>query len=263
MTLLTTDPVPVLATGRPIIFYTPHQDDETLWMGTVIAHHALVGREVHIVSVTDGSTSTIRTALNGEAPNGYWPAGWHYPERESIPHLDPPAFAAARDAELVDACDLLGVTEVHTDWAVPLVGGGSLTRGANIGVPEAEELILHFAAQYPDAGHYTTWWGDTDVNHANIGQALHNLAVVTDPARRIVDRRWLVRAGQAPVGSELYALPANLTVSITGMVRSAIKAYSAWAPRAGRYAIGYHSVLANFLDIEDSGGKTDRIVKNP
>ena len=254
------DPVPESA-GRPIFFYTPHQDDETLWMGTVIAHHALVGREVHVVSVTDGSTSKIRDALNGEITNGYWPAGQHYPIRESIPYLDPPAFAAARDEELIDACAELGVTELHTKWAVPLADGSTLTRGANISVTDAESLIHDFALRYPDAGHYTTWWGDIDANHAAIGQALHNLAVTTDPARKVIDRRWLVRSGQTPAGSELYTLPSTLADTINGMVRSAVQSYAAWAPRAGRYAIGYHSVPANFFDIED--GKTDRIVKNP
>jgi len=256
-----TDPVPELATGRPIIFFAPHQDDETLWMGTVIAHHALVGREVHVVSVTDGSTSTVRAALNGEKDNGWWPAHDHYPGREDIPYLSPAAFAAARDQELIDACTLLGVTEVHLDWSVPRADGTSLTRGANISVAEAEELIHSFALRYPDAGHYTTWWGDTDPNHAAIGQALRNLALTTDPARKVIDRRWLVRSGQAPAGSELYTLPADKADTINGMVRSAVKSYAAWAPRAGRYAIGYHSVPANFLDIED--GKTDRIVKQP
>lgn len=260
MTTAAADPVP-LATGRPIIFYTPHQDDETLWMGTVIAHHALVGREVHVVSVTDGSTSSIRDSLNGLESNGWWPAGNHYPAREGIPYLSPAAFAAARDEELIDACALLGVTELHIDWTVPLADGTTLTRPANIDVPQAEELILHFAEAYPDAGHYTMWWGDTDGNHKNIGKALWNLATTTDPARRIVDRRWLVRTGQNPVGSELYGLPADKADTINGMVRSAVKAYDAWAPRAGRYAIGYHSVPSYFLDIED--GKTDRIVKNP
>jgi len=258
------DPVPEAA-GRPIVFYTPHQDDETLWMGTVIAHHALVGREVHVVSVTDGSTSAIRNCLNGEEANGWWPARDHYPYREQIPYLDPNAFAAARDQELIDACAELGVADgnVHLDWQVPLADGTTLTRGANISVPQAEAMIHHFAAAYPDAGHYTMWWGDTDPNHANLGQALRNLALTSDPARKIVDRRWLVRTGQNPAGSELYVLPSTLADTINGMVRAAVKAYAAWAPRVGRYAIGYHSVPTYFADIDDSGGKTDRIVKQP
>lgn len=255
------DPVPTATTGRPIIFYTPHQDDETLFMGTVIAHHALVGREVHVVSATDGSTSTIRDALNGQDSNGWWPTSEHYPIRQRIPYLTPAAFAAARDEELVDACAELGVTELHTDWAVPLADGTSLTRGANISVEQAEELIHHFAVAYPDAGHYTMWWDDSDPNHKNLGRALRNLALTSDPARKIIDRRWLVRSGQNPVGSELYVLPSTLADTINQMVRCAIKPYEAWAPREGRYAIGYHSVPAFFLDIED--GKTDRIVKQP
>lgn len=255
------DPVPVAPSGRPIVFYTPHQDDDVLWMGTVIAHHALVGREVHVVSVTDGSTSKIRHALNGEDDNGWWPAGRHYPDREQIPYLTPEAFAAARDEELIDCCALLGVTELHLDWSVPLADGSTLTRGANIDVPDAEALILHFESLYPGAGHYTTWWGDTDDNHKNIGQALHNLAVTTDPARKIIDRRWLVRSGQNPAGSELYVLPANLADTINGMVQSAIQSYRSWAPRVGRYGIGWAGVQVYFEDI--ANGKTDRIVKNP
>jgi LmbE family N-acetylglucosaminyl deacetylase len=256
-----TDPVPELATGRPIIFYTPHQDDETLFMGTVISHHALADREVHVVCATDGSTSAIRDALNGEDTNGYWPAGQHYPGRENIPYLDPAAFAAARDQELIDACALLGVTELHTDWAVPLADGGTLTRGANISVAQAEALMLHFKGLYPTAGHYTMWWGDTDQNHKNLGTALRNLALTTDPARLITDRKWLVRSGQTPAGSRLYTLPTDKANTINGMVRSAVEPYAAWAPRAGRYAIGYHSVTPFFADIED--GKTDRIVDQP
>lgn len=260
---MATDPVPVAQTGRPIIFFTPHQDDETLFMGTVIAHHALVGREVHIVSATDGSTSTIRNTLNGQESSGYWPAGQHYPEREDIPYLDPAAFAAARDEELIDACGELGVADanLHLDWSVPLGDGTTLTRGANISVPQAEELILHFKGLYPTAGHYTMWWGDTDQNHKNLGQALRNLALTTDPARLITDRKWLVRSGQTPAGSRLYTLPTDKADTINGMVRSACMPYSAWAPRAGRYAIGYHSVTPFFTDIED--GKTDRIVDQP
>lgn len=247
-----TDPVPEFATGRAIIFYAPHQDDETLFMGQVIAHHALVGRDVHVVLGSDGSTSAMRDSLNGLEPNGYW-GGDHYPIRQKIPYLDPAAFAAARDQELIDACAELGVPDgnVHLELG---------TRGSTIDVPGAEALILKYEAMYPGAGHYTMWWGDIDTTHKNLGQGLRNLATSLDPARKLDDCRWLVRAGQT-AGEPYVISDTGKAATARHMARCAAKAYAAWVPRAGRYAIGYHSVASLFEHVENEA--PNRIVKTP
>ncbi len=245
-----TDPVPA-PTGRRLYLYSAHQDDETLWSGQIISHHTLVGREVHIILGTDGSTSAMRDALNGDDSNGWW-GGYHYPAREGIPApLSTADFAAARDREMVQAARQLGVTpdRVHlrTD-----------TRTANITVADAKALILANEAATPGAGHYTTHWGDTDPNHAALGQALRELAL----AGAVSDARWVVRRSQigTVTGAVEYVLPAAYAAQARFMAKNATRCYSAWAPPEA-YAIGYHSVQAD-MDWAASGA-SNWIVKNP
>ncbi|MEU4256256.1 PIG-L family deacetylase [Streptomyces fradiae] len=245
------DPVPLTATGRPFVFYTAHQDDESLWAGQVIAHHALVGREVHIVLGSDGSTSAIRHALNGNEPNGWW-GGYHYPQREGIPApLSYSDFAAARDRELLRAAAQLGVPEGRVHLRVP-------ERSSSVTVAEAERLILQYEALHPGAGHYTTHWTDPDPTHAALGQALRNLVV----AGTITDGRWVVRRSQIGkvAGAVEYVVPSTYAAQARHMARSACRAYGAWAPPES-YAIGRHSVPVD-LDWAESGA-ANVIVKTP
>ncbi|MCQ9178743.1 PIG-L family deacetylase [Streptomyces sp. IBSBF 2953] len=245
-----TDPVPA-PTGRRLYLYTPHQDDETLWSGQIIAHHALVGREVHIVLGTDGSTSAMRDALNGDEANGWWGSS-HYPAREGIPApLSPADFAAARDRELLQAAAQLGVPAARVNLRTD-------TRTANITVAEAKALILANEALTPGAGHYTTWWGDTDPNHSALGTALRELAL----AGQVTDARWVVRRsqiGSAPGATE-YVVPTAYLGQARLMAKCATRCYGAWAPPEA-YAIGYHSVQTD-MDWAASGA-SNWIVKTP
>ncbi|MEV1063369.1 PIG-L family deacetylase [Streptomyces sp. NPDC050263] len=249
-----TDPVPATPTGRPWIWYEPHQDDLALWFPKGAAHHALAGRDTHLVSATDGSTSVIRAALNGEADNGWW-GGYHYPAREGIPApLSPDDFAAGRDRELLHAAPQLGIrrANVHLELG---------TRGAAITVAQAEALIRRYEDLYPGAGHYTMHWLDTDPTHAALGQALRNLAL-SEPGT-FADCRWVVRTSQAATipGAVEYVVPAALQAQAFHMARSSAKCFGAWAPEQGMYAIGQHSVPADFAAV--GAGRSEWIVKTP
>lgn len=247
------DPVPAPATGRPVIFYTPHQDDETLFMGQAVAHHALAGRQVHVVCGSDGSTSRIRNALNGTEGNAWW-GGFHYPSREWYSTLSTTDFAEARDRELVAACGQLGVQPGNLHLEVG-------TRSSTLTVAQAEALIRRYDDLYPDAGHYTMWWGDHDPTHSALGTALRNLALA-DPGK-FNDCRWMVRTDQiATSGSVQYTLPATSAATIRQMARRAGWAYRSWAPQQGLYAIGYHSVGPSYFD-EVERGDALWIVKQP
>lgn len=247
------DPVPAAPTGRPVIFYTPHQDDETLFMGQAIAHHALAGRDVHVVLASDGSTSRMRDALNGLEVNGWW-GGSHYPAREFYSLLSQTDFGEARDRELVAACGQLGAQpgNVHLE-----VG----TRGSSISVPEADALIRRYDDLYPDAGHYTMHWDDTDPTHSALGTALRQMAL-SEPGK-FNDCRWMVRTDQiASSGSVPYALPSATAASIKQMARRAGWCYRSWAPQQGMFAIGYHSVGPSYFD-EVERGDLNHVVKTP
>lgn len=46
--------------GPPAIFYTPHQDDESLGMAGAIVEHIEAGRPVFLVLLTDGKPSACK-----------------------------------------------------------------------------------------------------------------------------------------------------------------------------------------------------------
>lgn len=244
------DPVPA-PTGRVMTFYTPHQDDETLWAGKVISHHCQVGRDVRIKLATDGSTSAIRDALNGVTPNGWW-GGYHYPSREGIPApLSPADFAAARDRELIQAARALGVTPDRVDLRLA-------DRGANITVAQAKTLILAQEAAYPASGHYTTHWTDPDPNHAALGEALRELALDGS----VTDARWVVRRSQigSVAGAVEYVVPSPYDTVAKFMTLAATRCYGAWCPPEA-YAIGEHSVHTDMAWA--ASGASNWIVKTP
>lgn len=247
------DPIPA-ATGRAVVVYVAHQDDETLWFWMMIAHHVLAGRTVIIVLGTDGSTSTIIKSINGETSNGWW-GGYHYPAREQYPApLSPQQFAEARDREFVNAGVQLGVRVENVRLEIG-------TRKSTISVTEAEQLIRRYQAEYPDAGHYTHWWGDTDPNHSAMGTALRNLAL--EEPDKFFDCRWMVRRTQGPTapGAVEYVVPSTLKAQVLHMGRCAAQAYSAWGPLQNLFAIGYHSVPSEFAAVEQ--GQSTWIVKQP
>ncbi|TDB72941.1 PIG-L family deacetylase, partial [Actinomadura sp. KC216] len=223
----------------------PHQDDETLWMGQVIARHALAGREVHVVLVSNGASSGARAMVNGDADSNWW-GGYHYPPREGYAPLSLGDFAAARTRELVAACAQLGVPaeRVHlgrADTPAPTTADlpGTITAGWATQV--LQSWAAHFAPEWSSVGHYTTWWGDDHQDHAALGAALRTLNTQTPAA--FGDARWLVKPEQrTAAGAGVYGLPPASAAAIVQMARRAGWCYRAWQPRAGCYAIGYHSV---------------------
>jgi len=246
------DPVPEAA-GRPWIWYEPHQDDLSLWFPQGVSHHVLAGREVHIVSASDGSTSKILKAINGEESNGWW-GGFHYPYREGIPApLSPDDFAAARDRELLQAAAQLGVRQENVHLELD-------RRKSSITVAEAEALIRRYEDLYPGAGHYAMHWTDPDPTHAALGTALRNLALYESATFK--DCRWVVRASQVGTvaGAVEYIVPASLKAQTFHMARCAAKAFGAWDPPY-LYAIGQHSVPSDFAAVGQ--GRSEWIVKTP
>jgi LmbE family N-acetylglucosaminyl deacetylase len=235
-----TDPVPATPTGAPVVFYTPHQDDETLFMGQVIARHALANREVHVVLVSNGSTSGARGLINGD-DDSYWWGGYHYPPREGYAPLTAADFADARTRELVAACAQLGVpaSRVHLGRA-DAPAATTMDLPTTISTTWATQVMqswaAHFAALgWSSVGHYTMWWGDNHSDHAALGSALRTWAPP--------DRRWLVKPEQASAaGAGQYGLPSSSAAMIRQMARRAGWCYRSWQPAAGCFACGYHSV---------------------
>ncbi|WP_141579650.1 PIG-L deacetylase family protein [Actinomadura sp. WMMA1423] len=239
------DPVPANPTGKPIVFYSPHQDDETLFMGQAIAHHALAGREVHVVLLCNGALSGARAMLNGTASSGFW-GGYHYPPREGYAPLSEDDFGLARTREFVAACAQLGVPaeRVHLGRAdAPAATSADLPDGISTSwaTDVMQSWATRFAAEgWPSVGHYTMWWGDNHADHAALGNALKSLRSSAPAA--FVDARWLVKPEQASAaGAAAYTISATYSAMAVQMARRAGWCYRSWQPPAC-YAVGYHSV---------------------
>jgi LmbE family N-acetylglucosaminyl deacetylase len=248
---MATDPVP-LPTGRPIVFYSPHQDDETLFMGQVIAHHALVGREVHVVLATNGETSGALAEINGTAPDPGWWGGYHFPTREGYAPVSRDEFGRARSREFAAASRQLGVMAANIHFGLP--GQTHDNLPPRIDVAAAESLMVawaeHFTATGRDqVGHYTMWKGDPNPHHAALGQALQNEN--NAHPQWFGDARWLVKPEQATAArASVYRVPAAHQANAVAMARRAARCYTAWAPAQGMYAIGRHSVPAYFAQVD-------------
>lgn len=241
---------------RPLIVYAGHQDDAELWSWLIIVHHLMVGRRVIVVLATDGSTTSALHMLTGTRASGWWPTNWHRPDTEGYEPPTVDQLVASRDAEMVDSCLQLGIApediRLETEWRQPTL------------TPErARELILRYHQQYPDAGHYATWWGDTDPAHAALGEALRGLA----RDRTLTDARWVVRRTQATsaeaiaAGAVQYTAPDDVKAEALRRARAAMECYRAWAPRAGRYAVGYHSVSTEMEHVRQ--GAPNWIIRTP
>lgn len=198
-----------------VVFYIPHQDDETLTFGTAIMNHVMGGHNVHVVLLTDGSASGVRTDLG-------------------MTELE---FTEARNREFEKALNIYGVKPENIDYRN--IKDGTLT------VAKTDAIIREYEAKYPLAKHKAFSWTDAHVDHKNSGQALKNLLT----AGILTDARFYVRRGDNPVGltltTEAYNalhLPFYLAVSAS---------YKLINDRLGFYGIGYKSVPTSFDSFEE------------
>lgn len=225
---------PMTATGRRVYFVAPHADDDTISMGWAASHHAREKRRLSFVLGSTGATTGALDDINGDVDSAWW-GGRHFPDREEYERLTPAGIALARDAEFMDACALLGAVpgEIHLEREL---------RVDSPDVDDARKILLKYRELDPDAGFYTMHWLDSDQTHRAFGEALLDLH--TESPADWLDVRWMVRESQAGTiaGAQQYPVPATQYAACKIMIQQAARAYSAWAPQQGRFAVGYHSV---------------------
>ncbi|MBH8601155.1 PIG-L deacetylase family protein [Thermoactinomyces sp. CICC 23799] len=238
--------------SRPVIFYAPHADDETLNMGITIAEHVAAGRPTHVVLMTHGRVTGALNAINGTTYSGYWKAT-HNPEIEGYVPLTKDTLAEARINEFNHACGQLGVPPEHRhiEYLDNLATGETLTYN------EAKAVIKKYINLYPDADHYTLSYHDIHPDHANVGQALldlYNDGRIQYYVRFIISmatRTDYENRGATIPGGGWKDVPTDDTIKQKAI--NACRCYAAWAPSLGAYAVGYHSVAGQF----------DKFVANP
>lgn len=141
----------------PAFFFSPHQDDEVLFMGAAIRQHVLAGRKVYVVLLTDGGSS-----------------------RYCIPQYGTrAACTAARDKEFIN-----GVTSMGAE---PIIRADRMIDGT-LTVAYAKSVILEYYATYPTGSFKTMSEFDASPDHSNLGKGL--------AAANIVDSRWYIKRSE-------------------------------------------------------------------
>ena len=80
----------------PVIFYSPHQDDETIGMGASIAEHVRIGRPVYVVLLTNGANENMLNFLKS------------LNSKSTMQDV-----INARNNEFIAACKALGVHKIY------------------------------------------------------------------------------------------------------------------------------------------------------
>lgn len=154
-------------TGYPVVFFTPHQDDEVLSMGAAIRQHVLAGRQVWVVLLTDGGASAacpVKYATRAEC-------------------------VAERDKEFTAGVYNMGATPTIRSDRMP---DGLLSADY---VKRVVEEYYNYGTGYKNASFKTMSESDDHPDHAAAGQGLRAAVGPTDKRFYIKESQWSTHAG--------------------------------------------------------------------
>ncbi|MFL5493459.1 MAG: PIG-L deacetylase family protein [Gemmatimonadales bacterium] len=213
---------------RPAVFFSPHQDDESLGMSGSIAVDVAAGRQVFLELMTGGQESAARATLANGRRDSWHPGAHTYP-------LTVAQFSLARTKEFLDAAARLHVTGVFLNgFEENHLTTEEVTRRVNFWKRwGGDGLSLHGTAGAEDPGSATT---GPHPDHVAVWMALDQSGV-----RDITGH--LIYQYRTHLGT--YDERVDYT-GVCGARQNALAAYKVWDPSQGRYGIGYHSVRTLF-----------------
>lgn len=203
-----------VGTGHNVIYYIPHQDDETLTFGSSIYSHIQAGHKVHVVLLTDGSGTVVGKRLG----------------------LDKETLVDARNREFYKALGVLGVRDANIHLM-------NFTDG-ELTIKQAKDTMKFFERKYPNASHKTYTYTDWHSDHRNAGLALKELS----DEGIIGDARYYVRRGEKPEGKHL--MRSNYKEEHFPFLLAASRSYNIKNEKIGMYGIGWESVPNSFKNME-------------
>ncbi|MCQ6278656.1 cell wall-binding repeat-containing protein [Bacillus sp. EB600] len=203
--------------SKPVIFYSPHADDELLAAGAGIDFYLNKGFDVHVVLMTDGEASDV------------------YKKLQSIyPDMTLDEFGEARVREFKDAVSRLGVKDsnIHI-YNYPDSG---------LTVENVKSVILEFENKFPGAEHRALSFEETHSDHLATGIALNDLYW----SGKVKNARFYISPYLQNQINGFYLKPIS-----PGNLLDALYAYKLYNPDEGRYSIGYLSVPELFNTVEN------------
>lgn len=228
------------ASGKPALFYAPHQDDDAIGLAGSILEHKAAGRPVYLVLVSKGENSGLAQYMNEgachlgsrcAAPGHQHSLGWPTDGTSKV--------VAARTAEFMASAKAIGVTKVinlklpddaYTDASYPKF------------VDAVTAKVKALADQYPGASHkFAAGWLDRTATHKACSDAAYRLmndGILTDV--RFNHIYAYILPYEKRTGKASYVL--DIPSPHMAIKRNAIYAYNTWDPDRNLYALGYHSV---------------------
>ena len=215
-----------------VIYYIPHQDDEILSMGAALRRDIVKGKEVYILLLSDGSTSSIFEPINERL------------EEEGYPTLTREEFSKARTREMKKSLEELGFN-LDNFYETNIIDDGSVTP--EVVYEEGNKLIQKLnGGKY----HHKTL-GDFEFEEN--GTHLASFKGVKKIAEESGDPASFF---YGVLVEKLEPLPKNKikpeTKEDLERIEKALNSYNRWDPKNGFYAIGYQSVRYAFdRELED------------
>ncbi len=229
----------MLFSRKTFLYFIPHQDDELLSMGADICNNVLHHHNVHVILCTDGSKSSVRTALsNGKSCT-------HHKGTHSY-DISTEEFIEARDSEFLDSCRAMGLPKAKIHITGRRGVDGELT------VAQAESIIKFYLILYGRSATVCTFSHTNGKNqhadHQTLGKAANNML-----QRGVINE---LRLFVEPYHYDEIADNARMIPVAPTFVRAvnrahnriseAVACYSLWAPEKNRFAVGFHSVHKDF-----------------
>ena len=215
-----------------ILYFAPHQDDEVLSMGIGISESTKLC-DTHVILCTDGSKSSVRGVLNNNkiCPHHFGRHRYELSEEE---------FILARDKEFYESCNHLGVKyeNIHIYK--------NRTIDGELSIEKSRDIINVYLEMHPNAKVRTiTPFGceSQHLDHKNLGLA----ALELYREGKIEDLEFFV---EPYFSDEFKDINKDINLEIKTVkddnVLKASMSYRVWNPKAGRYAVGYHSTRRYF-----------------
>ena len=225
--------------SRYVFYFSPHQDDELLNLGTAMCKDIDAGREVFCVLCTDGGASGARRLI-GNCGGCQWHEGAHdHP-------LTVAAFSAARDREFTASCLAMGLRPDHIMIPADRAPDGQLTAA------HAAEIMRNAVKDFP-AEQVTVktlaevTWQRQNPDHTAVARAA--LQLRAENACAAAEEYLETILFPAPERSDILA---TLTPDAAQRERllAAAANYGRWEPENGFYAVGCHSVWDEFDEFQ-------------
>lgn len=244
--------------GAPSIYYSPHQDDETIGMSGSILRDKAAGRPVYLVLVTGGENDGLRRQMNvgACAMKNRCPAPGHrhtlnWPEGGDN-------VVRGRTAEFRRAAGFLGVDRIFRLGMEDDIRGeeDDDPKPANyaVFVDRLEQHVRSFVKTFPGASHtFAAGWLDSNITHKACSDVANRLR------NDIEDMSFLhiySYVQYSPADRDRGGAADVLHIPADHFKRKlqAIAAYRTWSPSRGLYSLGWHSVS----DFFESASKDPR-----